>query len=481
MKAHKYILALTCAALVTVASPALVQAKASAQGQANGIGYGLLQTVREHDSRVFTVQTNSELAFDALPGASAYWGVYNGLQGPASYTAEFPNNWNGRVIMYTHGYRGTSSQVTREVPNAAFRQTTLALGYAWAASSYSANFYDVRAAIEDTNKLALNLTGYLERDWSVGYADPSQYLIVGVSMGGHTAAAAVERETLDTARYPVAYAGAMPLCQAEQNEFQWLGDYNRAARELAGFGDRPYEDYQSYVGQILYSLFQFDTNGPTFVPKNEAGQRLKDIAMNLTGGKRPIFDEGFRNAYWQGAVLGTGGADGTVTGILANEIYDNSDRVYRWTEGRQPTGAERAFKARLGLFHADKGANPIRDDGVRWLPLVQGDFNVPVLTMHTLGDFFVPFVHEQLYRKAALAHGHGDLLVQRAIRDVNHCGFSGAEFSTALVDLVKWVNYGVKPGGDDVLDPEVVADDQYGCAYTNNQFSSGRESLPQCD
>ena len=29
-------------------------------------------------------------------------------------------------------------------------------GYAWAASSYSKNYYDVRAGVEDTNKLALN-------------------------------------------------------------------------------------------------------------------------------------------------------------------------------------------------------------------------------------------------------------------------------------------------------------------------------------
>lgn len=483
MRASKHFLALACAASVILSSPGLVQAKASEQGGANGngIGRGLQEVVREHDSRQFTVQTDSALAFSSLPNASAYWGTYDGIQGPASYTAEFPTNWNGRVIMYTHGYRGTGLEVTREVPNAAFRSTALSMGYAWAASSYSANFYDVRAAIEDTNKLALELTDYLARDWSVGYDDPSQYLIAGVSMGGHTAAAAVERETLETARYPLHYAGAMPLCQAEQNEFQWLGDYNRVARQLAGFGSLPYADYQNYLGQILFQLFEFDANGPTYVPKNEAGERLKNIAMNLTGGERPIFDEGFRNPIWQGAVLGTGGSDGTVRGVLANEIYDNSDRVYRWTDGDRFTGQERAFTAKVGRFQADKGVNPIREDGVRWLPLVQGEFDVPVLTMHTLGDFFVPFVHQQRYRKAAEAHGNGDLLVQRAIRDVNHCGFSGAEFSTALVDLVTWVNTGIKPGGDDVLDADVVADDQYGCAYTDNRFSSGRESLPQCD
>lgn len=487
MRASKHLLALACAAAIIVLSPGLVQAKdykheyKHQHGHGHGHGNGHQDLVREHDSREFTVQPNEALAFTALPGANAYWGVYDGIQGPASYTAEFPDNWNGRVIMYTHGFRGEGLVVTREVPNAAFRNTALALGYAWAASSYSANFYDVRAAIEDTNKLALNLTDYLANDWSVGYDTPAQYLIAGVSMGGHAAAAAVERETIRTARYPVRYAGALPMCQAEQNEFQWLGDYNRAARELAGFGRRPYEDYENYVDQVVSNLFESDENGPTYIPKNRAGEILKTIAMNLTGGERPIFEEGFRNPIWQGAVLGTGGSDGTVTGILARETYDNSHRLYRWTDGRWPTFYEIVFKVKVGRFKADRGVNPVRDDGVRWLPLVQGDFDVPVLTMHTLGDFFVPFVHQQLYRKAANRNGNGDHLVQRAIRDVNHCGFSGAEFSTALVDLVSWVDTGIKPGGDQVLDAEVVADDQYGCAYTDNMLSSGRESLPQCE
>ncbi|MDK8465133.1 alpha/beta hydrolase [Marinobacter sp. SS13-12] len=483
MMLSKNLLAMACATAVALTAPTVGFAMASDQGKARGqgIGKGLTEQVREHDSRVFKVQENADLAFTALTGATAYWGVYEGIQGPASYTAEFPQNWNGGVIMYTHGFRGQGQTVTREVPNLAFRNTALALGYAWAASSYSANYYDVRAAIEDTNRLALELTDYLERDWSVGYSDPGQYLIAGVSMGGHTAAAAVERETLETARYPVAYEGALPLCQAEQNQFQWLGDYPRVVRELGGFGHRPYEDFQQYVGEALFNLFEFDGGAPTFVPKNEAGQRLKDIAKNLTGGDRPIFDEGFQNPTWHGAVLGTGGRDGTVTGILANDIYDNTDRIYRWTDGQRFAGQERAFTAKVGRFHADKGVNPVRDDGVRWLPLVQGDFDVPVLTMHTLGDFFVPFVHQQLYREAAETHGSEDMLVQRAIRDPNHCGFSGTEFSTALVDLVTWVNSGIKPGGDEVLDPEEVADEQYGCAYTNDELSSGRDNLPQCE
>ena len=200
----------------------------------------------------------------------------------------------------------------------------------------------------------------------------------------------------------------------------------------------------------------------------------------MTGGERPIFrDHGFPIGTWQLAVLGTGGRDGSINGILSRNAYDNSNTVYRWTDG-EITAEEVAFNAQIGREQADPYANLLRTDGVRWLPLVKGDFDVPVLTMHTLGDFYVPFRHQQLYREAAIANGSDHLLVQRAIRAPSHCDFSATEMAAAVNDLMAWVNDGVVPGGDDVLDPAVVAADNFGCQYTNNVGSIGRGDLPAC-
>ncbi|MCC5809069.1 MAG: hypothetical protein JJU06_01750 [Ectothiorhodospiraceae bacterium] len=440
---------------------------------------------RIHDERSFQV---GNVAFDgsaaglsaAVQAANRYYGTYDGLQGEAAYTVEIPQDWNGKLVMWTRGYGGEGATLNRVVPSATFRNAVLGAGYAWAASSYSANFYDVRAAIEDTNKLALEFTDYVARDWSAVYDEPSQRLIVGVSMGGHTAAAAVERETLISAKYPVAYDGAAPLCQAEQYQFDWLGDYNRVAQHLAGFGDAPYEDFQSYLPAILGTLFQSVSGSNAWLPAPGAGERLQDVATILTGGERPIFrDFGYRIGTWQGAVLGTGGRDGSINGILARDAYDNTDREYRWTTG-EITAEEIAFNEQISRVAADSNPNPIQPEGVRWLPQVQGDFSVPVLTMHTLGDFYVPFRHQQLYREGALVNGNADLLVQRAIRAPSHCDFSASEITTAVNDLFAWVNEGVVPGGDEVLDPAVVAADDYGCQFTNNTGSAGRGALPAC-
>ncbi|MCK7543335.1 alpha/beta hydrolase [Marinobacter bryozoorum] len=436
---------------------------------------------RVHDTRTFTPA--SDISFEASGSASAYYGIYEGVQGPAVYAAEMPDNWNGGLIMYTHGYRGEGAELAVSVPDAAWRATVLGAGYAWAASSYSANYYDVRAGIEDTNKLALEVMDYIEADFGEAYDSPQQVLISGYSLGGHTAAAAVDRENMERTAYKVDYQGALPFCQAEQNQFQWLGDYTRVVQELSGFGDTPDGEYQQTLPSMLVALFETDGNGNiTWEPANQNGERAKQIAMDLTGGERPVFyDYGFPNPGLQGAVLGTGGRGGDINGILAKSYFDNMNREYRWTDEDTMTAEEASFNEAIRRDAADEGVNPLRDDGVRWLPLVEGDFDVPVLTLHTLGDFYVPFRHQQLYREGAIENGSEDLLVQRAIRAPSHCDFTGSEISTALIDWLTWVNGGPKPGGDEVLDPAVVADPQYGCDYTINDASRDRSALPSCD
>lgn len=443
------------------------------------------QMTREHDDREFVVV---ERPFAPLSDASIYFGTYDGLQGEAAYALEVPDGWDGRgLIMWTRGYGGESETLSTVTPAAAWRETVLAKGYAWASSSYSANFYDARAGIEDTNKLALNVMDYVLRDHGEQYAEPETYLISGASLGGHVAAAAVDKENMERTQFKVPYAGAAPFCQSEQNQFQWLGDYPRVMMELAGYGEEDFSRFQELVGEfqtfpnplgppvtllttpgpIVNALFNQLPNGwPNWEsPKGEAGQRLTAIAQNLTGGPRPLFMNGFAGPL-QSIVLGTGGSAGDINGILALNGYGNEDQQYRWTTGNNPTAEEVEFNEGLERVSADPDANLLRDDGVRWIPLVNGDFDVPVLTMHTLGDFYVPFRHQQLYLERAKENGNDHLLVQRAIRAPSHCDFSQQEYREAVSDWLTWVEGGDKPAGDEVLDPDVVADSSYGCRFT---------------
>ena len=102
----------------------------------------LPEELRPHDSRVFTppVMGRTFAAMAATPldaidmTTSSRWaGVLKG----AAYMVEVPANWNGKLVMFAHGYAGTGPALSVAPP--AIRRHLLQSGYAWAASSYSTN------------------------------------------------------------------------------------------------------------------------------------------------------------------------------------------------------------------------------------------------------------------------------------------------------------------------------------------------------
>ena len=60
---------------------------------------------------------------------------------------------------------------------------------------------------------------------------------------------------------------------------------------------------------------------------------------------------------------------------------------------------------------AQPDANRLRTDGLRWVPQVNGEFSVPVVSIHTIGDLFVPFHMTQIHKRRADAKGSGTRLV----------------------------------------------------------------------
>ena len=171
------------------------------------------------------------------------------------------------------------------------------------------------------------------------------------------------------------------------------------------------------------------------------------------------FGGSFPSAY------GTFGGDGTISGILNKSVVDTTGFTY--VIDGDPAGSA-ALNAAAQKLTAAPDANRLRTDGLRWIPQVAGKFDVPVVSIHTLGDLFVPFAMEQVYARRAAAKGSSGLLVQRAIRGVSHCDFTVAEQAKAFDDMIKWERDGIKPAGDDVLTPATVAAPTYGCTFTNN-------------
>lgn len=428
-----------------------------------GSGSAPQSEYRAQDGRVFTVDTAS-LPFDAMPGSAVSTDRWTGVLNGAGYRVEVPANWNGKLVMFTHGYAGTGSKLT--VKNPPIRRYLIEQGYAWAASSYSRNYYDVRAAIEDTNALALAFNG-IARQNGRSLASPSRTYIAGVSMGGYTAVAAVEEETLATENNKVRYDGATTWCAALAPDVyqNYFAAYQLAAMKLAGHPATrfPVTEFESVRAPIMAALF---TNYPAGLTAN--GQKLFNVVRELSGGPRPIYAEGWAYQPSQDSNWKIGFSRESWDGIVTRPFQDTTQFVYHLDSDLTQAAEEREFNRTILRAHADPSLwNPPRPDGLRWSPRVNGEIaNVPVVTLSNLGDLYMPFALSQAYNRTVNAQGRGQWLVQRTARSVGHCEFTTAEYVETFKATVNWAEDKVKPDGDDVLNRAVVADPRFGCKFT---------------
>ncbi len=200
------------------------------------------------------------LPFAALPGATAQWGVIGG----AGFRVEVPDNWNGELVMWAHGFRGTGLELT--VDNHPLRELLIPLGYAWAASSFGRNDYDIWNGVHDTHTLV--------RRFNALVGPPTRVYMTGASMGGHITAVSIEQ-------HPNTYDAALPICGvlADYELFDYFLDFNAAAQQIGVGASQFPVDTIPYlfvtVPAIKANLSAFPGGWPTFL--NAAGNNLKNL------------------------------------------------------------------------------------------------------------------------------------------------------------------------------------------------------------
>lgn len=361
--------------------------------------------------------------FRPLPGARADFGTYDG----GAYRIEVPAQWNGVLVLYAHGYRGDGSEVW--VSDSPIRSHLIENGYAWAASSYRVNGYRPDIGLEDT--LALKSL------FSERHGEPRLTILEGDSMGGHVLAAAMELNQNE-------FQGALAECSALGiGQIDYLLAFGAAAEFVGGVDLFDAPDAQSFVRAALsewlpaVGLASFPT---------EKGRAFQSVVKYLMGGDLPFWREGLVDRITQAAnllLLADPNREATPAGRAADtrSVQYQIDPDLGFTAEEINQGVRR--------FEQASGSRSAADNAV--FAELTGKINAPVITLHTTGDAFVPFVLEQEYRRLTIAAGTAGYLVQRAIRRPGHCQFEIAEVTRAFDDLMRWVEHGERPDGDDVL------------------------------
>jgi hypothetical protein len=434
-----------------VAALALVLAGAAPASARAGNGPG--GTPGDQPLPGFTIN-NPPLAPALVNGEPAR--VLQGVHEHAAYDIEVPPHWNGELAMWAHGFRGQGTVLTVDPPAFGLRQKLLDEGYAWAASSYYDNGYDVRAGVLSTHDLA-ELFGDL-----VGR--PHRTFLTGVSMGGHVTGRSLEQ-------FPRFYAGGLPMCGVlgDNTLFDFFLDYNLVAQDLAGIDAFPAPaDYLTNAVPRIEQALGIATlvpGGPDTT--NDLGKQLRAITVNRSGGDRPGAVAAF--PLWKDFLftLATPPAGDSLSQD-PGQVATNIGTDY---EPDSPVDVDRTVERVPPASPGDRFSRRLSE-----IPRISGDPRVPVLSLHGLGDMFVPFSMEQAYRSDVARHGRSGLLVQRAIRTAQHCEFSDAEAGTAWDDLVTWVEQGVRPAGDDVARPSAA---DFGCRFSDRAaFAAGSGTRP---
>jgi hypothetical protein len=393
-----------------------------------------------------------------------------------AYRVEVPPHWNGTLVMFAHGFRGTGTEVWVDEPQ--LRQYFVDNGFAWAASSYAINGYAPGDGVVDTHDL-------LEAFPSITGLHAGQVIMSGLSMGGEITTAEIEA-------YKGDFAGAMPYCGvlAGSDLFDYYLGANVTAAGLtgtaisypttlaAGLAYAP--AYQAAVESELPALGITPnpaTGGRTFTTSlTKTGTLWAGAVQQLSGGDRPGFASALN--YWNsfgfapltqvpflfGLYPGTSG--GTLS--FANwSVAGNQHTFYTFSDNplrdlpREIALNRAVLRVPVTATSSADALSPAE------LPVIHGDPGIPVLSVHGIGDLFVPFSMDQRYDAMMVLHGQGRLFVGRAIREVTHCGYTTNELSSAFSGLVSWINTGKRPAGDNILNPRAVASPLFGCRFTD--------------
>lgn len=378
-------------------------------------------------------------------------GYSGSLPDGATWVADVPSDYNGTIILYSHGFGPLTAQ---DAPDPATKADLLELGYALVGSSYSGNSLWALASAQDDQFAALSA---LEHH----VAAPRHVIAWGTSMGGLVSAEEAQdgHGRIDGALTTCGLvAGALNL-----NNYQLDGEY--ALRQLLAPGQSiPLVRYTSAddasaagtalatvtaqaqntpQGQARIALAAALLNEPTwYTSRPPAGdyaaqeqqqeQELTNLALGFEMGGRYQIE------------LAAGGNSSFTTGVDYRSIMD-----------RSPFGTEvRSLYRAAGLdldkdldnltTHANITPDPAAIATLGRTSTVTGHLDVPELDIHTVADQLIPVEQENWYRQRVAAAGSGRLLRQAYVGASGHCAFEPADYLAALhalehrIDTGRW-------------------------------------------
>lgn len=387
----------------------------------------------------------------------------------ANWKIEVPSNWNGTLLLYSHGYRLPGSPLTpQDVGDPATGAFLLNAGYALAGSSYATNGWALEQAIPDQ-------IATLDVFDSLGFGTPKRTIAWGHSLGGIITAGLLQT-------HPDRFDAALPMCGvvaggvgvwnagldsefviktllAPNSSLQLVnittgfGNFLQAAGIVGGAQATPQGRARIALAAAVGDLpGWFNSALPEPAGTDFASQESNQFAW-ITQVDGPFL-------FWLRGEMEAraGGNPSWNTGVNYAKQLENSVDFAEVQALYQQAGldlnADLATLAAAPRISANAGAVGYLTTNIVFNGNLGGK---PVLTIHTTGDGLVLNEDEQAYRSVAQDVKDSQLLRQAFVHRAGHCTFTPAETIAALQALVSRLDTGKWTGQADPANLDAAA------------------------
>ncbi len=326
----------------------------------------------------------------------------------AKFRIDIPDNWNGGLVMYCHGYSAVPGEF-KEGKLPAVLAVFTQQGYALAQSGYAAGGWAVQEAVVDTEAL--------RRYFVTKYGRPKETLVTGHSMGGFLTMMLMERE-------PTTYDAALPLCGPLAPTTYFM--------ERGAFDLRVVFDY----------YFPGALPRPDKVPADFQGtQEVVDKVQALLDGQP---EKAAAMLHYSG-VHNTKDLAGTLVFVTymfldlekraGGNPFDNRNQIYEAPDNYN------ALNDGVKRYAAD----PRAAEYIRAWYTPTGRITRPMLAIHTSYDQLVPVRIPDMYPGLVEQSGSQDFFVQQYVKHDGHCNILPGEIAAGFAELRAWKDKGVRP------------------------------------
>jgi len=373
----------------------------------------------------------------------------------ATFLIEVPNNWNGTLFLYSHGYTVPgASNPPQDSGDPLTRLFMLASGFALAGSSYATTGWAIHEALPDQLAVLDSFTQLV--------GPPHRTIAWGHSLGGMVTAALIQQ-------HPDRFDAALPMCGVLSGG---VSTWNSALDAAFAFKTLLAPGSGLQVVDIANPAANLQLAEQALVIAQSTPQGRARLALVSALSDTPGW---FLPTSPQPATTDFAGQQGNqflwAAFVDLPFIFSFRAELESRAQGNPSfnTGmdyrnqlAASLDRAEVSALYTQAGldvetdlntlnnAARISADPHALTYLAQnftfdGLIHVPVLTMHTDGDGLVVAQNESAYLQEVAEAGNTSLLRQVFVHRAGHCSFTPAETLTAVQALLNRLNTGAWP------------------------------------